>query len=456
MRRTSIIIVFIILFSGCRYYLPDPCCPSPPSVGSINPPIDPIVPDPCQPLALSDLIDIALLNSPTTRSSWFQAKQAAAELGVARGDYLPSIFLRGYWLKDQIPQLSFDDCILFRERDLGFQISTSYLLFDFGGRNGNLLASTAALNSLCWQYNWQIQNVMIGVIQSYYNSCNALGNLAAIEASVSDNLRTVEAAGALRGTGVVTLADELQAKTSLIQSQILLEQQKAILHIARATLVRSLGLSPEIPLCPLDLPETIAADAICEDMERILQLANVQRADLKAMRATILENRFLIKSAKSALLPTLSTDLSYGKDKINEHAFLDGYLVRFNLNIPLFNSFADINQLRAAQAALLQSQADLEDEELSAYLAVLSDYYELAANRQILKHSYVYLEIASENQTVAFANYQTGVATIMDLMTANQALYLARQQLVDAKTNFLASLANFAFDTGCITQWSSP
>src|SRR5882724_1777717 len=41
-------------------------------------------------LTLTDVVDVALLNNPTTRISWANARAAAARLGAARGGFLPS------------------------------------------------------------------------------------------------------------------------------------------------------------------------------------------------------------------------------------------------------------------------------------------------------------------------------------------------------------------------------
>ena len=439
--------------------MPNPGCPPPPSArkpitlaySCTQPTVPPVIPDLCDPLALVDLLDIALQNSPNTRSSWYQAKQAATLVGTARGAYLPPITLQGFWLKEQLPQVGIDQPFLFREKILAFAVSTSYLLFDFGGRNGNLLSAISSLENLCWQYNWEVQTVMITVIQSYYDYMNALGTVVADEATVTDNLTTVEAASARRIAGASSLSDELQAKTSLIQAQIILEQDKGNLNVARATLVQAIGLPPDTPLCVSELPEKIIAEGICEDMAKILQAAKEHRADLMAMRANVLQNRFQIRTAKSALLPTITTDLAYGKESIDGSRYLDAYNIQFNLNIPLFNSFKDINTLRSTQAALMEAQADLDAQELEAFLAALSDYYELVANQQILNYSYNYIELATTNREVAFANYKAGRTTIIDLMTANNALNTARKQMVNAKTNFLTSLANLAYDTGSVT-----
>ncbi len=461
MFRVWIWVIFglLILCSSCDYYMPNPPCPPPPSARPpitrtfswTNPTVPPVIPDECEMLALADLVDLGLQNSPTTRSAWYQAKQAAADVGSARGAYLPTVELDGVWEKNQFLTTSFGIEEIAREKIMSATLSSTYLLLDFGGRNGNLMAARAALDSLNWVYNWQVQTVIINVIQSYYNYVNALEIVAASEDTVQDNITTVEAAKARVQTGVNALSDQLQAETSLVQSQIELEQNQGILNVAYATLVQSLGLPPDTPLCIAPLPPIIETEDVCADMATLLQLAKENRSDLNAMRATVLENRFNIRTARSALMPTVNSMVNGGYQSINGSRYLPTYGLEFDLNVPIFNQFTDINNLRSAQAALLQAQAELDNDELAVFLSVVSDYYELIANTKILKYSYAYLEIATKNRKVAFANYKMGVTTIIDLMTANNALNIARQQLADAKTNFLSSLANLSYDTGVLT-----
>lgn len=447
----------LLLCCGCEYFLPTPPCPPPPSArmpvtelySGSSPTVVPVIPEPEEILGLADLLDIALQNSPTTRAAWYRAKQAAADLGAARGAYLPPVAFNWLWQKQQTPQVDLGDVVfLTRQKIVGASLSTTYLIYDFGGRNGNLFAALAALDSLNWSYNWEVQTVLINVIQSYYNYINAVAIVEADKATVEDNQKTAEAATALRQTGVKGLADELQARTSLIQSQIILEQDQANLNIALATLIRSLGLPPDSPLSVSLLPEKLPTEKVCENMAVLMQIAKENRSDLMAMRSTILSNRFLIRSAEAALFPNLTTDLSYGKLSVNDLRYLDAYNIQFNLNYNVFNQFADINAVRKAQAGLLESQANLDNEELVVFLSVLSDYYEFLASSRVLQFSFDYIEIATKNREVAFANYKAGINTIIEVMTANNALNIARKQLTDAKTNFLTSIANLSYHTG--------
>ncbi|MFZ0565425.1 MAG: TolC family protein [Chlamydiales bacterium] len=457
--ETVLFLVLLLVCSGCNYFVPNPPCPPPPSArrpttqtySCTNLTVPPILPDPNETLSLSDLVDLALTNSSETRAAWYLAKQAAADVGLARGAFLPPIYLEGFWIKEQFPEVDLGLEFLTRQDFIGAGVGTSYLLFDFGGRNGNLMSAVSALDSVNWIYNLSVQNVIINVVQTYYNYINAQAKVKADEATVEDNLTTVQAAVGLREAGIKDLSDELQARTNLVQSQIILEQDIGNLNVARSALLQSIGLSPDDSILVSRLPEKIAVDGICHDMSFILQIAKENRADLMAMRARVIERRFQIRTAESAFMPTITANLFGGKAAVNKLEYVNTYYAEFTANLPLFNSFSNINDLRKKEAELMAAQATLDNEELLAYLSVASDYYELIANRQILKYSYTYLEIAEKNRKMAFTNYKTGINTIIDLMTANNALYSARQQLINAKTNFLTSLANLAYSTGGLT-----
>lgn len=439
--------------------MPDPPCPPPPSAREtltqtfswINPTVPPVVPDAGCILSLPDLVDLGLQNSPTTRAAWYQAKEAATDVGTARGAYLPILDLNGVWEKVQYTNAPFNVPQINHQKDLKVTLSGAYLLFDFGGRNGNLMAAKSALESLNWLYNWEVQTVMINVIQSYYNYVNAAEIVEADENTVRDNCLTFEIASALARSGINNLADELQAQTALLQAQIQLEQDKGILQIAYATLIQALGLPPETCLTIAPLPEEIETDIVCQNMTTLLQIAKENRADLLAQRANVLERRFKIRTARSALLPSLHSFACGSYDSLDGMRYMSTYDLKFDLRVPLFHQFRDINFLRKEQAALLEAQAVLDNDELAAYLAVLSDYHELVANTQILKYSYSYVESAKKSREVAFANYKMGITSILDLMTANFSLNAARLQLADAKTNFLSSIANLSYDTGGLT-----
>ena len=456
--RLLSIALFMLVLSGCSYFIPDPGIPPPCSLRnsyqcekgiSEVAHLKPVIPDPCLPLNLCELVGIALENSPLTKLAWFGAKSAAADVGFARGAYLPPVLFTTSWTKDRYLVVGEPEFALpIHQTNANITLSTTYLLFDFGGRNGNLQQALAALSSMNWFYNWEVQTVMIQVIRSYYNYLNALEVFRVDHLTVGDNKIAAEAAIALSGLGVKTLADVLQAETALLQSQVALEQHRGAVNVALATLLQSLGLPQETSLTISPLPDSFPIEKVCKDASTILQYARNNRADLAALRSIIQQNKAKIRSVRAAFFPNISTNLEGGKGWINDKGPLNEYSVSFALNYPLFSSFADINALRKAQAELQMAQAELENEELQAYLTVLTDYYDFLANTEVLKISEKYIETALKNRDVTYENYIAGITSIIDLMTANQFLNEARVQLADAKTNFLTSLANLSFNTG--------
>lgn len=448
----------IFSLSGCSFFIPTTSCPPPPLLNnpplfSQNPPaFVPNRPDPLCPLNLCELISLALENSPTTRAVWFRAQAQAACVGEARGAYLPPIAFTAAWTKERfliIDEPGYELPIFQTNSDI--TLSTAYLLFDFGGRNARLQMALAALSSMNWLYNWEVQTVMINVIQNYYNYVNALEVYNSDLLTVEDNKTTLEAALNLKTMGINTLADELQAQTALLQSQIFLQQHKGEMDIAFAMLAYSCGLPPQIPISIALLPDSFPLEMVCQDVELILQAASKNRADLAAMRSNICEKKAEIKCVRSAFFPTIGTNLIGGKGWINGCGPHDAYSINFSVNYPLFSSFADINAFRRAQANLEAAKADLENKELQAFLMVLTDYYAFRANTEILKCSEKYLEVAQENQAAAYANYLAGVTSILELMAANFSLNQARIQLATAKTDFLTSLASLSYNTGCLS-----
>lgn len=441
---------------GCATYMPNPPCPPPPSArcpttstyNPCAPTICPILPEEGQVLSLAQLVDIALLNAPKTREKWYSAKVAAAHLGAARGAFLPSVDFIGTWLRNQFSTVDLGIPFTNDMKEVSFGFQTQYLLLEFGGRNARLDMALAALESANWTYNWEIQGVMIGAINAYYNYINAQAILEADIASMEDYKRTLKAATGLTEVGLNSISDLLQAETQLVEQIIQVEKDQGLLQVAMATLAQALNLPPDMELRVKPLPKNVPLQKVAEDMSQLMAMAKQNRDDLKAMRALVVRSRSQIRSVRSKLLPTINSTVNGTLFSLDNLRFLPNYTVEFDLDFPLFQKFEAINELRAAQAQLLEQQAILDDDEIKAYLAVVTDYYDFVANSEVLKYSEEYVEVAQRGQKSALANYKLGLTDITAVTVANNSLHQARKQLADAKTQYLTSIANLAYHAG--------
>ena len=102
-------------------------------------------------------------------------------------------------------------------------------------------------------------------------------------------------------------------------------------------------------------------------------------------------------------------------------------------------------------------QADLllkvkEPIEQQVGLQVWTSYFALQTATRRLATSRDLLASAQESANVAAERYRAGVGNIIDLLTAEAALEVARAQEVQARADWFVSIAQLAHDTGTLTK----
>jgi len=117
-------------------------------------------------LALSQLVDVALVNNPTTQVAWEDARAAAASWAQARGLYYPQIAGTARYAYAKGGGNS-QGTSPYQEQYGDVGLSLNYLLFDFGGREAQIDAARLALINANWNQNQAIQNVLQAVAVSF-------------------------------------------------------------------------------------------------------------------------------------------------------------------------------------------------------------------------------------------------------------------------------------------------
>ena len=88
--------------------------------------------------------------------------------------------------------------------------------------------------------------------------------------------------------------------------------------------------------------------------------------------------------------------------------------------------------------------------EEQAFLDVVTSYYAFKTAVETVKYSREYLQYAQEAYNVAFYGYREGVSTLLDLLTATVTLANARTAYIQARTQYLTSIAGLAYATGTL------
>ena len=407
-------------------------------------------------LALIDVVDLALGNSPQTRITWSQARAAAATYASARGKYLPS--LDGSVFGGPVRGVSQNPARVPNDRTTATaSLQLQYVLFDFGARGGAMGAAHEALFAADLTHNAAVQNVTLQAQGAYFTFQAARGLLAAAHQTVQTTRTNLAAAERRHDVGLATIADVLQARTALAQSQLAEQSAEGAAQAARASLALACGLAANSPFDVVLDTSVVQVGEIGENVDLIIERAVRNRPDVAAARALARQSEHLVRSARSAALPSVTLGSNRGQVVSNNPA-LEGqtYAVNFGLAVPIFSGLARESDIAAAQENAAAAAARAEQSRLVAIAQVFTSYYQLKTAAQRVTTSADLLASATQSEDVARGRYAEGVGSILDVLSAQGALADARAQAVQARWNWYAALAQLARDAGTLGPRGEP
>lgn len=427
------------------------------------------LPDLSQKLDLLQLVDVALWNNPETKRTWATARAAAFNLGMQKSTLYPAVNLQEVFIttKQNFGQNSTNANVVSSGSSVGFggagggtgvfdiletNLMVTYLIWDFGGREANIEAARQMLYAADWKHNWTLQTVINNVLDAYYAFITARAMYIASLSNLEDSKVTLEATEQMLFSGVKTIADVLQAKANYSGVVVKVEQAYGNLKTGMGKLARQLGLKADSELNVELEPEELPLDKVRDSVENLMTMAKEHRPDLAAMQSLLLQKEAQLRVAQSESLPTLATGfqaenfLYFNPCVSNGNVYSTGFL----LSVPIFQGFYHLNQIRKAKAEIQVAYADLLNKEEDIFLEVLVAYYDFQTAIETVKHSEEYLKYSKQNYDVASANYKQGTGTIIDLLNAMETLADARAQKIQARSQWLTSLANIAYSTGTI------
>ena len=407
-------------------------------------------------LSLTDVVDLSLGSSPQTRQSWAQARAAAAVYGSTRGKFFPSISADVIGGPSQ--SISQNPARVPADRtSTSAVLSLQYVLLDFGARGGAMAAAHEALFAADFTHNATVQNVVLQAESGYFSYQASRGLLEAATATVATARANLTAAERRHDVGLATIADVLQARTALAQSQLAAQAAEGNVQAARAQLAFTLGLAAN---ARFDVaPDTGVAPVLvlAENVDSLIERSVRDRPDVAAARAQARQSQNLVRAARSTTLPVVTLGATNGR-VFSNNAALEGrtYALTLGLNVPIFSGLSHEYDVVAAQENAAVAAARSEQARLQAIAQVFTSYHALRTATQRLTTSAELLASASQSEEVARGRYSEGVGNILDLLTAQSALADARAQSVQSRWTWYATLAQLSHDAGVLGPRGEP
>jgi len=401
-------------------------------------------------LSLADVIDLALGNNPQTRISWAQSRAAAAVYASSRGRWLPA--LQADASGGPARAISSNPARVPTDRTtVSTSVSLQYLLFDFGARGGNMAAAHEALFAADLNHNSMLQSVVLQAEGAYFGYQAARGLRVASQLSVKTAQTNLDAAVRRHDVGLATIADVLQARTALAQSQLASQTAEGNMQSARAQLALALGLTANTRFDVVSDTGAPPLAVLAENVDSLIERAVRSRPDVMAARATARQGAQQVRVAQSAMLPSFTMGASRGQAFSNNTA-LEGttFALTFGVSVPLFSGLSRESDVAAARENAEVAAARAEQSRLNAAAQVWTSYWALQTASQRVNTAGDLLASATQSEEVARGRYAEGVGSILDLLTAQSALADARAQAIQSRWTWYFALAQLARDAGVL------
>ena len=395
-------------------------------------------------LSLADLLQIGICTNPALSAQYMGVKATEANLGIGRSEYLPTLRLTG---EAGISGQRVESHGGYTQSEpYTAKAEAAWLLFDFGGRESRINSLRAYADAAGYGYNAALHDLMLSVQTAYLKLLAAQETLVSANASLDSYKQSYTEAQKRYKLGMVSLSDNLQAKTRYEQALLLVVLAEDEIKQFSGQLAVLLNLPPYTQL-QLIKPVFDQADISIEndDVQALMKEALANRPELRAQESQEKAAKSGVSAAKANMLPSLSATASadiadttwkrhsyYGRENIA------GLMV----SMPLFTGFSNLYQVKSAAALYKQAQANTQNLRLAIQNEVWSSYQNYKTAMRSYEISQTVLDSAEENHRVAFRYYQVGKGDILTLLDAVAQLTDARQNKITAFYDLLLSKAN--------------
>ncbi len=404
-------------------------------------------------LSLAELIDIGLLNNPSTKATWAEAKSKAASYGQSLSKYFPEIDVEGSYEKERSSNVLPGFSQTFNQTTYTPEVNITYTVFDFGKIKNTSIAARQALYFADLTHNRQIQSVIKTIMDDYYNLELQKAELLALDKDLDTATTTLDAAFVKFESGAGSIDDITQARTNYLQTKINFIEQKKAIQFSYASLINNIGLPANIEISIEKFPEEVSTDIILTSVDSLITEAQTNRPDLLASEANLEENQANLNLAKSQFFPTITADFDLGKDYYQKHHQEDfHYTFLLKLKFPLFKGFYDKNEVVKQKANFAKAKANLQKMELEVIKEVTNSHFSVKIASETLKYTKEYLETANKRYDIAILKYKAGLNDILDVLSAQSFLQDARKKYVQGKKEWYSSIADLAYSTGTICK----
>lgn len=402
-------------------------------------------------LTLDDTIRLALSQNPYHLASGERVEAAKAIIREAAANFFPTLNAQGlHTLDEKVFSLEFPDPITGKSqrvtidftRDYQFSLSLSLPLFT-GGRlvsgfkqaKYNLLSTEEGAR--------QSENTTVFNAKTAFYGCLIAKEFVKVaEEAVEVAEKHLKNVKSLHEVGMASKFDMLRSEVQVANLKPQLIKARNNLEIAKLGLKTLLGIDLSQSL---EIKGELIYEAYEPDLEECLAKALRNRPEVSQLNYQKQMAEETVKLARAADLPTvaLSGTYNFWADKLNfqKDTWQSFYAINLVLNVPIFNGFSASARVAQSKAMIRELELTRKGLEETVGFEVRRAILNLKEAKESLLSQEKNVEQAQESLRIAELNFSEGLATTLDVSSAQAALSQAKTNYTQALYDYGVSLA---------------
>ena len=294
------------------------------------------------------------------------------------------------------------------------------------------------------------RGLVVTVVQAYYGLEAAQAKVASTQAATDEAQRFLDLSRKFEQAGEVAHSDVIKAQIQANDQTRALQDARLAADNARLNL--AVLVFPNF-FQDFTLADDLAAIPALPAITEVQQLAAKGNPELQAAFASMdVANHELIV-ARAGHLPSLVLDYFYGIDANHFATYTGdirnlGYAATATLNIPVWHWGAIKSKVKQAELQQHQAKVELSAAQRQAVADLQSLYGEAQTARGQLDLLQNSVDLAAESMRLTTLRYQSGEATALEVVDAQNTLTQARNSYRDGQTRYHVALANLQTLTG--------
>lgn len=403
-------------------------------------------------IQLDEAVEVALRRSPELEQARAEVQRAEQDRLGAYGSFLPRVSMAYGYSNSSTGRLDPTNQAITRT-SYTVQLGGSIDLFTGLRRVHDLRAARRRMDAREQGYREQRYGTIESVTTAYFDAVAAM-ELVRVEAArlrrQQDQLRFVRNQVEV---GQATRSDVLRSEVELNNARLAVLQAQNDARDATFRLSAAMGVEERMAPAP---SATLEAPPLDQDRETLTRMAMESAPGLDAVQAELEASRAQVESARSSYLPNLTLSGGWAWQNTEYPPANRSWNVSLTGQYPLFDGFRRETELFRAETQVRIAEARKRATELSIRSRVDAAYSTVEAARVGIQLAERSVELTREDLEVTRERFRLGLASILDLQTAQINLQQAEADLVRRRFDLRAAIARLEALLGTDLAGGSP